>query len=271
MKRTLTTAAAMLVGGAGAAGFAAPAGAAGAPELPAELPTDNNSAQTAYHAAATLESAKRSVGDVVPLDEQLTGRSDAQDPLAPITDLVAGTPVGQLAGGAKSEQPLDQLTAPVGEALQGAAEQSGARSGDSTGDALAGGLSGALDGTEIQGAQTSTPKPANPQSGGQAQIGGQDLSGSVEGAVGDLVAPVAEQVPAPEQTQGMPGAEQRTGDAGARTETPLRDMPEPAEAVDQLGDDLQLGRATPAASGLAEEVGGVVQHGPLGGETQFGG
>lgn len=262
MKRTLTTAAAMLVGGAGAAGFAAPAGAAGAPELPAELPTNDNSAQTAYHAAATLESAKRSVGDVVPLDEQLTGRS-GQDPLAPVTDLVGGTPVGQLAGGAKSAQPMDALE-PVGEALQGATEQSGARSGGSTGDALAGGLSGALDGTEIQGAQASTPKPqpANPQSNGQAQIGGQDLSGAAQGAVGDLVAPVAEQAPAPEQP---------AGDAGARTQTPLRDMPTADEAADKLAGELPIGQATPAASGLADQVGGVVQHGPLGGETQLGG
>lgn len=263
MKRTLTTAAAMLVGGAGAAGFAAPAGAAEAPELPAELPTDNNSAQTAYHAAATLESAKRNVGDVVPLEEQLTGRSGAQDPLTPVTDLVGSTPVGQSAG----------------DALDGAPEQSGARSGESTGEALAGGIGGALDGTEIQGAQASTPKPepANPQSGGQALVGGHDLSGSVDGAVDDLVAPVAEHAPAPEQapasgeTQDLTGAEQRTGDAGARTVTPLRDVPEPTEAIGQVGDELRVDQATPAASGLTEEVGGVVQHGPLGGETQLGG
>ncbi|MBE9374151.1 hypothetical protein IQ251_06780 [Saccharopolyspora sp. HNM0983] len=258
MKRTLTTAAAMLVGGAGAAGFAAPAGAAGAPELPAELPTDNNAAQTAYHAAGTLESAKRSVGEVVPL-EQLAGRSGGQDPAA---DLLSG-----------SGQPLDALE-PVGEVLQGAG-QSGARSGDPTGDLLAGGLGGALDGTQLDGAQATTPqtKPANPEPVGSHGQAGGELTGTLHDAVDGLVGSVAGQAPAEQIPAAAQGAadEQGAADTGARTTTPLREVTEPGEAVDQLAGELPIGEATPAVSGLTEQVGDVVAHGPLGGETQLGG
>ncbi|WP_406693011.1 hypothetical protein REH65_15945 [Saccharopolyspora sp. ID03-671] len=91
MKRTFTAAAAVLVGGAGAVSFAATATAAESPQLPASLPTDNGVANTAFHAAGTLASAQKTVGDVVPLDQQLTGRSGD-----PVSQVVSGTPAGTL-------------------------------------------------------------------------------------------------------------------------------------------------------------------------------
>ncbi|MBQ0928052.1 hypothetical protein [Saccharopolyspora endophytica] len=102
MKRTFTAAAAVLVGGAGAVGFAATATAAETPQLPASLPTDNGVANTAFHAAGTLASAQKTVGDVVPLEEHLTGRS--------------GDPVSQVVGGT----PAAGLLKPVVEAVQNA-------------------------------------------------------------------------------------------------------------------------------------------------------
>ena len=91
MKRTFTVAAAVLAGGAGAVGFAATATAAETPQLPASLPTDNGVANTAFHAAGTLASAQKTVGDVVPLDEHLTGRSSD-----PVSQVVGGTPAAGL-------------------------------------------------------------------------------------------------------------------------------------------------------------------------------
>ncbi|MEV4733590.1 hypothetical protein AB0J78_26405, partial [Saccharopolyspora sp. NPDC049426] len=91
MKRTFTAAAAVLVGGAGAVGFAATATAAETPQLPASLPTDNGAANTAFHAAGTLASAQKTVGDVVPLEEHLTGRSGD-----PVSQVVGGTPAAGL-------------------------------------------------------------------------------------------------------------------------------------------------------------------------------
>ncbi|MDA3624803.1 hypothetical protein [Saccharopolyspora oryzae] len=89
MKRTFAAAAAVLAGGAGVVGFAGVASAEGTPQLPAELPTDNNLAQTTFHAAGTVASAQQTVGDVVPLDEELTGRSALDDP-ARLTNAVTG-------------------------------------------------------------------------------------------------------------------------------------------------------------------------------------
>ncbi|TDC89078.1 hypothetical protein E1161_22190 [Saccharopolyspora aridisoli] len=91
MKRTFTAAAAVLVGGAGAVGFAATATAAESPQLPASLPTNNGVANTAFHAAGTLASVQKTVGDVVPLEEQLTGRSGD-----PVSQVVGGTPAAGL-------------------------------------------------------------------------------------------------------------------------------------------------------------------------------
>ncbi|MEU6128653.1 hypothetical protein ABZ805_05705 [Saccharopolyspora sp. NPDC047091] len=62
MKRSLTTAAAVLAG-AGAVGFAGTAHADS--QFPAELPVDNGMAQTAFHAAGTVHGAQQTVGDVV--------------------------------------------------------------------------------------------------------------------------------------------------------------------------------------------------------------
>ncbi|MEB3369407.1 hypothetical protein [Saccharopolyspora mangrovi] len=91
MKRTFTAAAAVLVGGAGAVGFATTATAAETPQLPASLPTDNGVANTVFHAAGTVASAQKTVGDVVPLEKHLTGRSGD-----PVSQVVSGTPAAGL-------------------------------------------------------------------------------------------------------------------------------------------------------------------------------
>ncbi|GAB3679473.1 hypothetical protein [Saccharopolyspora tripterygii] len=127
MKRTFTAAAAVLAGGAGAVGFAATATAAETPQLPASLPTDNGVANTAFHAAGTLASAQKTVGDVIPLDEHLTGRSGD-----PVSQVVGGTPAAGLVkpvvdavqnastGHTHSLDPasaLDEVPMPVGSTL----------------------------------------------------------------------------------------------------------------------------------------------------------
>ncbi|RRO17245.1 hypothetical protein EIL87_10580 [Saccharopolyspora rhizosphaerae] len=133
MKRTFTAAAAVLAGGAGAVGFATTATAAESPQLPASLPTDNGVANTVFHAAGTVASAQKTVGDVVPLEQQLTGRSGD-----PVSQVVSGTPVAGVAqpvvdavqnastGHTHSLDPasaLDEAPLPVGSTLP--AEKSG--------------------------------------------------------------------------------------------------------------------------------------------------
>ncbi|WP_187351988.1 hypothetical protein [Allosaccharopolyspora coralli] len=82
MKRTLTAAATVLVGSAGVVGMTGTANAVATPEPPANLPVDNNVAQTAYHAASGLHSATDVVGDVVemgdPVQTQPAGPSPAR-------------------------------------------------------------------------------------------------------------------------------------------------------------------------------------------------
>ena len=79
MKRSLTAAAAVLAG-AGAVGFAGAAHAA--PQFPADIPVDNGLAQTAFHGAGTLHGVQQTVGEVVRAPESLAaqaqtaGRSD---------------------------------------------------------------------------------------------------------------------------------------------------------------------------------------------------
>ncbi|MEV0082097.1 hypothetical protein [Saccharopolyspora sp. NPDC050642] len=147
MKRTLTAAAAVLVGGAGAVGFAATANAAETPQLPAELPTDNNLAQTAYHFGGTLHSAQQTVGDVVPVEEHLAGRSGG-DPLGGVTGALGGVT------GGKNLDPNNVLGAtPVGGVVPALQASPVARTGGPTNDLLPIGADSALPG----GAQT---KPA---------------------------------------------------------------------------------------------------------------
>ncbi|GAA0510457.1 hypothetical protein GCM10011581_00370 [Saccharopolyspora subtropica] len=118
MKRTFTAAAAVLASSAGAVGLAATANAADTPQLPAELPTDNNLAQTTYHVAGTVHSAKRTVGDVVPVEEHLTGRTAPGGPLDGLGDILGGSPLRGVLGGARSLDPTNPLgVVPVGEVL----------------------------------------------------------------------------------------------------------------------------------------------------------
>ncbi|GAA2791345.1 hypothetical protein [Saccharopolyspora taberi] len=106
MKRTLTAAAAVLAGGAGAVGFAGTATAAEIPELPRELPVDNSVADTAYHLAGTVHSGVRTVGEVlpepapapapVPAPAPTQPRADASALVETAGDLVQGGPAGKV-------------------------------------------------------------------------------------------------------------------------------------------------------------------------------
>ncbi len=119
MKRTLTAAATLVAGGAGVVGFAGTA-AADTPQLPAELPVDNNVAQTAYHTAATMDSATKVVGDVVPAPEKLTGQSarsaDGGGPLGllGLDKLVKNSPLGDVTGKSAAPAASDGGGAPLG-------------------------------------------------------------------------------------------------------------------------------------------------------------
>ncbi|SFS57218.1 hypothetical protein [Saccharopolyspora flava] len=167
MKRTFTAAAAVLVGGAGAVGFAATATAAETPQLPASLPTDNGVANTVFHAAGTLASAQKTVGDVVPLDQQLTGRS--------------GDPVSQVVGGT----PAAGLIKPVVDAVQDA----------STGHTHNLDPASALDELPLPAGST---LPA-----GKSGLPGLDALGPVSDVAGGL--PVADSLPVGKS--GLPGGE----------------------------------------------------------------
>lgn len=142
MKRTLTAAAALLAGSAGAIGFAGTASAADSPELPAELPTDNNVAQTTYHTAATLKSAKQVVGDVVPAPNAATSRSGDGAPGVPSV-AESGESVGDLL----NAPPVDK----AGDAVREGVSGRDGSSGQSTGGLLGGGspLGGLLSGLPI--------------------------------------------------------------------------------------------------------------------------
>src|SRR5262249_45541660 len=94
MKRTFTAAAAVLASSAGAVGLAATVHAVETPQLPAELPTDNNLAQTTYHFAGAVHSARLAVGDVVPLEKKVSGRNFGGDPLAPVNGVLGNSPLG---------------------------------------------------------------------------------------------------------------------------------------------------------------------------------
>ncbi|GAB3554774.1 hypothetical protein J2S53_003575 [Actinopolyspora lacussalsi] len=117
MKRTLTTVTALVAGSVGAIGFAGTAAADG-PELPAELPVDNNVAQTTYHTAATLHSAQQAIGDVVPSQGTPAGRDAAGavdgDPLKEAVQ--NGHISGELLNG-------EQLDGVPGEMLQNPSQQ----------------------------------------------------------------------------------------------------------------------------------------------------
>ncbi|MBF6511002.1 hypothetical protein [Saccharopolyspora hirsuta] len=251
MKRTLTAAAAVLVSGAGAVGLATTANAAETPQLPAELPTDNGLAQTAYHTAATLHSAQKTVGDVVPLEEQLTGRS--ADPVGDLAGgLTGGLPTGDLLGavtgaaGGKSLDPsalgglpVDQVgqVLPVGQTLP--AGKSG------TNDLLPPGVDSSLNQMQPSVPQT---KPA-PLPAQDVDLVGETVNGVVDstplGRTGDLLG----------------AADGATGVVG--------------DLTGGLPQTLPVGKATPAAQvlppGVGDKVNDLASHGLLGGNTQLGG
>ncbi len=171
MKRTLT-AAALLASSAGAMALSGTANAATTPELPVNLPnTDNSLADTTYHGAATLASARKVVGDVVPAEEVTDpapapasaanggraggsanvlpgipgGTPQHELPKPPVGDPVQALTGSSLSDTLKSDAPArtdapagrsatDGLTRPVSDPL-------GALPGDPVGD-LAGGRSG---------------------------------------------------------------------------------------------------------------------------------
>ncbi|MGW5645883.1 hypothetical protein ACWEV3_39605 [Saccharopolyspora sp. NPDC003752] len=230
MKRTLTAAAAVLVSGAGAVGFAATANAAETPQLPAELPTDNNLAQTAYHFGGTLHSAQQTVGDVVPVEEHLAGRSGG-DPLG-------STPAGALLGGVTGGKSLDPSSAlgatPVGGVVPALQASPVARTGGPTNDLLPVGADSALPG----GPQT---KPAQ-----------QDVD-----MVGEAVNGVASSTPLADSQLPL----SRSGDA-------LGGIAGPQGPLGSLTGNLPVGKTDPATA--LDKVNDVVSHGPLGGVNQLG-
>ncbi|MFC7341110.1 hypothetical protein [Saccharopolyspora griseoalba] len=273
MKRTFTTAAAVLAaGGVGAVGMATPALAAGDSQLPATLPTDNGVANTAFHAAGTLASAQKTVGDVVPLDQQLSGRAGD-----PVTGALGSTPAGGVLkpvvdalGQATSGQTqgLDPVSAvqeakPVGETLP--ASKSGA--GDLTGPVtntvgqlpVAGDLpvakTGVVDGvlpTSLTGSLENLEPVATPQAKpGQlpsTNVVGETASGIVENAGTNV--PLG-----------------RSGDpvSGLIGNSPLGGLTG-GGALGNVTGNLPVGKS----GSPVDEVTGLVSHGPLGGATQLG-
>ncbi|SDY12802.1 hypothetical protein SAMN05216215_102084 [Saccharopolyspora shandongensis] len=243
MKRTLTAAAAVLVGGAGAVGFAATANAAETPQLPAELPTDNNLAQTAYHFAGTLQSAQQTVGDVVPVEERIAGRSGGGEALGGLTGALGSTPAGSLLGGVTGGKSLDPSSAlgavPVGDVVPALSVSPVARTDGPTNDLLPIGVDSALPGTP----QT---KPA------QLPPAQQDVD-----VVGEAVHGVASSTP----LAGTQLPLSRSGDA-------LGGITGPQGPLGGLTGELPVGKTDPTTA--LDKINDVVSHGPLGGVNQLG-
>ncbi len=143
MKRTLTAAAAVVAGSAGVVGFAGTAAAVAGPEFPAQLPVDNNVAKTAFHATGTVHSATKTVGDVVPMEQQQAGRSGGTTAMGPL-NLTEGNPVGKALGGLagdKSLAPTDLVkSTPIGDALPVGETLPAERAGNDQVGNLAGGV-----------------------------------------------------------------------------------------------------------------------------------
>lgn len=128
MKRTLSAAASVVVGGAGAVAFPAAATAVPADASADQLPMEHV-ADTAMHTTGVVHSAQEAVGDVVPAPEQSpqeslaqsatesqqpserAGGNSAEDPLAPVTDELGGNPLEDLTQGlGDSSGPLGDVT-----------------------------------------------------------------------------------------------------------------------------------------------------------------
>ncbi|WP_207954317.1 hypothetical protein [Saccharopolyspora elongata] len=235
MKRTLTAAAAVLVSGAGAVGFAATANAAETPQLPAELPTDNNLAQTAYHFGGTLHSAQQTVGDVVPVEEHLAGRSGG--------DLLGSAPAGSLLGGVTGGKSLDPSSVlgatPVGDVVPAVQASPVARTGGPTNDLLPTAADSALPG--VPQTQPAQLPPAQ-----------QDVD-----MVGEAVHGVASSTP----LAGSRLPLSRSGDA-------LGGIAGPQGPLGSLTGNLPVGKTDPTTA--LDKVNDVVSHGPLGGVNQLG-
>lgn len=258
MKRTFTTAAAVLAaGGVGAVGMASPALAAGEPELPASLPTDNGVANTAFHAAGTLASAQKTVGDVVPLDQQLSGRS-----ADPVTDALGSTP----AAGA-----LKPVVETIGQATSGQtlpASKSGA--GDVAGPVtntvgqlpVAGdlpvGKTGAVDGV-LPSSLTGSLENLEPVATSQSKPGQLPSTNVVGDTVGGVVENAGTHVPV-----GRSGGDPVSGLLGGGS--PLGGLPVGGDALGGLTGNLPVGKS----GSPVDQVTGLVSHGPLGGATQLG-
>jgi hypothetical protein len=247
MKRTFTAAAAVLAGGAGAVGFAATANAAETTQLPAELPTDNNLAQTAYHFAGTMHSAKETVGDVVPLEQQLSGRTaPGGDPLGGVTGLLEGTPASSLLGGVAGGKSLDPGSAvgslPVGDVIPAGQTLPAAKTGGPTDDLLSSGAGSVLDSMQPGTPQT---KPAQmPEQ--DVDLVGEALSGVLAGS------PVG-------------GSELPT----AKGSDPLSGITGPEGPLGGLTKGLPIAKSAPTAP--LDQVNDLLSHGPLGGTNQLGG
>ncbi|SDP95367.1 hypothetical protein SAMN04487905_11762 [Actinopolyspora xinjiangensis] len=125
MKRTLTTVSALVAGSVGVLGFAGTAAAADGPELPAELPMDNNVAKATYHTAATLHSAQQVVGDVVPSKGKLTGRAADTPDGDPLSEAIQeGHVSGELLNGEQLDGSASEMLESVPDKTQQSSDPS---------------------------------------------------------------------------------------------------------------------------------------------------
>lgn len=266
MKRTLT-AAALLASSAGAMALSGTANAATTPELPVNLPnTDNSLANTTYHGAATLASARKVVGDVVPAEEV----TDPAPALAPAANGgraggSANVLPGMPAGTPQHELPKPPVPDPV-QALTGSSLSDTLKS-DAPARNTPAGRSSATDGLTQPvsgplGALAGDPVGdlAGGRSGGKGPVGGltgdNNLQGGPFGTLGGVLNGV-------HPLSGMKPQSPQGGNAG----NPLQGLTgggnSPGNALEPLVGDNNLAPKSGSLNGLP--IGDLGSEGLLGG------
>ncbi|MHA6802050.1 hypothetical protein [Salinifilum ghardaiensis] len=279
MKRTLSAATSVVVGGAGAVAF--PAAALAAPaDQSAEEVAAQNATGAALHTAGAVHSATQTVGDVVSAPEELATGAKAQDPLAPVTGLLEKV-VGTVTGLAQQQQQksADALPDEVTGTLDSATSQVPAVdqvAGQLTGDsAPRSGLGNPLDNPlgEVNGL---LGEGHSPVTGLTEALGGSDSRslGSpglpTDQITGDLpvedLAPVGPTLPAEQGERSAPRSVPGTGTAQQAVDTAqhsAESVPAPAQASETDGaEQPQVG----PLNGLTSEeglVGGVTGEIPV--------
>ncbi len=247
MKRTLSAATSVVVGGAGAVAFPAAAFAAPADQSAEEVAAQNATG-AALHAAGAVHTATQTVGDVVSAPEELAKDAEAQDPLAPVTDLVEQLlgPVTDLAP-QQQQKSADALPDEATGTLDSVASQLPAVdqvAGQVTGESEArSGLDNPLG--EVNGLLGEGHSPVTSLTEALGGGDGRSLDGSelpTDRITGDLpvedLAPVGPTLPteqgersAPPAVPGAEGAQQAAGAAQQNAES----VSEPAKAPDTDG------------------------------------